>query len=362
MEFSQASRAVTLLNQLRVGQNVKKTLESISAALNSTESRNEFVQCNILGVLKYEKISKEIEENALLVYAIKLTLCRDPLLVRVLAFEKELIREAVDFIFIHIQSRPSEHGVYPPLSSIPSEFAIFPVETYKKLAFYFLVLFELGSTSPEVINELTKYNIIPKLLFAIEKGPSSVKLGDLSFKKCGQRLLNLILTYIDVASMVCTRLDLFKWVLRIAKLDLYKANTLEMMETLSLLSYSDEFLPVSEDFLIIGEWVYGTLSMILLPSTRTLEFTSLNQGIPEVGYVKLISYLSKILGNASRSQGGMEEIISAMESYDVDVVWRIHHYLLSNNISDFFVWYTVLYFTNNMLRYPHYNPPDYSSQ
>ena len=362
MEKNSGNRTVALLNQLRSGQDVKKCLESILSSMNTSEVRISLLQCNLLGVLNYQKISKQIDENSMLVFSIKLLLCRDPALVETLAFEKELIREAMDYIFIKIQSSPSEHGVYTALSSISSEFAIYSGDVYERLVFYFLVLYELGSKSDLVVKEINKYNLIPKLLFAIEKGPGSVRLGEISFKKSAQKLLNLILTYVEVASTVCSRLDLFKWVLRIAKQDLYKANTLEMMETLTLLSYSSEFLPKSDEELIVGEWVFGNLSMILLPEIRTPAFLEVNQGISDAGYYKLVSYLSQILGNVSKSQGGMEEIISAMEAYGADVVWRIHYYLLKSGIADFSVWYTVLYLTNNMLRYPYYNPPLYASQ
>ena len=134
------------------------------------------------------------------------------------------------------------------------------------------------------------------------------------------------------------------------------------METISLLSFSDEFLPKTDEELIIGEWVYGTLVQILAPEKRTAYFIQINQGVIENDYMKLLSYLSQILGNISRSQGGMEEIISAMEAYKIDVVWRIHYLLIKYGITDFYVWYTVLYLTNNMLRYPYYNPPIYASQ
>ena len=60
--------------------------------------------------------------------------------------------------------------------------------------------------------------------------------------------------------------------------------------------------------------------MILLPEKRNQEFLSKNENVNDQGFMKLVSFLSQILGNVSKSQGGMEEIIASIETYGVDVV------------------------------------------
>ena len=248
------------------------------------------------------------------------------------------------------------------VSKLSSEFNEYPAKVFELLTYYFLIIYELGTKSYDVVLEVSKYNIVPKLLFAIEKGPLNIFVEKVAFKKSAQLVLNLILRFIDVADLVCTKLELFKWVLRIIKRELYNAKDLKMIEALSLLSFSEEFLPKTDEDQIVSEWVYGSLCMILLPEKRNQEFLSKNENVNDQGFMKLVSFLSQILGNVSKSQGGMEEIIASIETYGVDVVWRIHYFLIQFNVKDFSIWYTVLYLTNNMLRYPYYNPPLYASE
>lgn len=356
------TRAATLLNQLRSGQDTERHLKAILGAILTPELRSSFININIFGVLRYKGIAEQLQANYSLVASIKLLLCKESSYTRFIAFEIDLLREALDFVFIYVQSKPSNYGTYLPLSHISAEFGQLDTGHYELLAYYILIMAELGSHDDDVVKEINKYNILPRLLFIIEKAPLNISVGDMTLRKCAQKLLNLILAFIDVANGVCVKLDLFRWLLRIAKKDLYKAKELEMIEALSLLSFSDDFVPILDEELIVQEWVYKNLCMILIPEYRNDEFSQLNQSVVENDYLKLVSYLSQILGNVSRSQGGMEKIRASISQYKVDVIWRIHYLLIKANITDFNVWYTLLYLTNNVLRYPYYKPPLYASE
>lgn len=353
---------IELLNKLRNGIDFKRTVNRIFAATENPEHRKQLIGCNIFGVFKYEGIASKINEFQIDIAAIKVMLCKERALARHIALELEEMRDSINFIIVNTQSKSNEHGIYYPIHHPNSEFPLISSEMSELLGYHLLILYELGLGSSEVVNSISKYNIVPKLLFIIDKGPVNLSIGGQSLRKITQKLLNLILSFVDNATSICKRLDVFKWVLRIAKQDLYNANQVEMMETLAFLSFSDEFLPKTEEELIVNEWVYLNLTMILMPEKRSTYFLEVNKGVQEIGFMRLISILAQILGNVSRSQGGMEEIIAAIEAYSIDVVWRIHYALIKFNVKEFRVWYTVLYLTNNVLRYPYYNPPIYASQ
>lgn len=353
---------IELVNNLRNGIEFKKTLNRIFAATETPELRSELIGLNIFGMFKYEGISSKVKEFQLDVAAIKVMLCKEHSFARKIGLELEEMRDSVNFILTNTQSKPNNDGIYLPVHYPNSEFPQVPIQMNELLGYHLLILFELGLGYSEIVICISKHNIVPKLLFIIEKGPLNVMVGEQSLRKIAQRLLNLILSYVEVATEICVKLDLFKWILRIAKQDLYKARETEMMEALSFLSFSDQFLPKTEEELIVNEWVYLNLCMILIPEKRSATFLEVNKGVQESGYMRLISILSQILGNVSKSQGGIEEILAALEAYNTDIVWRIHYTLLKFNIKEFSVWYTVLYLSNNMLRYPYYNPPMYASQ
>lgn len=360
MAESLESKLYSILSQVNNSQDLDKNLKMILSAANSVENCSAFIKLNVISVLR--AIPKEINNSSSILSEIKYNLCKYTNRPNHIAFELSILREALDFVFFNIQSQVNNHGIYLPLSDLSSQFANNSKIVYEHLSYHLLMIYELGRKSEDVVGELSKYNIIPKLLFTIEKGPIDIKAREFTVKKSAQLLLNLILSYVEIATLVCNKLELFRWVLRIAKPDLYKSRELEMIKTLTLLSFSDEFLPKIDDDLIVSEWVYETLCMILNPERRSKEFISVNQNVDEQEFMILISFLSQILGNVSKSQGGMEEIISAMEHYGIDVAWRIQYLLLNYNINDFSVWYTTLYLTNNLLRYPYYSPPNYASE
>ena len=353
---------IELLHGLRSGQEFRRYLNQIFAALEEPEARTIMINSNIFGVLQDQGISSLLNESKQDVAAIKVLLCKDRDLARHIAFELGEIWKSSDYILINVHSEADSHGIHTQLFNPSSLFPSHPPEVLELLGYHQLILCELGKGSAEVLSTLHKQNIIPRLLFMIEKAPDSVNVGNLSLKQISQKLLNLLLSHVEIARSVCSKLDVFKWLLRIAKRDLYKARDTEMIEAISFLSFSDEFLPKTEEELIVSDWVYKALWMILVPENRDEEFLLINRGVTEAGYMKYLSFLAQILGNVSRSQGGMEEIIMAAEAYSVDVVWRIHHALAKFFIKDFTVWYTVLYLTNNMLRYPYYTPPVFASQ
>lgn len=353
---------IELLHGLRSGQDFRRYLNQIFAALEEPEARKILISSNIFGVLRYEGISSFINEAKVDVAAIKVMLCKEREMARHIALELEEMWESSDYILIHVHSEADPNGIHTQLSNPNSQFPSYPREVLELLGYHQLILYELGKGSQEVLNILHKQNIIPRLLFIIEKAPNTYNVGNLSLKQISQKLLNLLVSYVEIARSVCSKLDIFKWLLRIAKQDLYKAKDTEMIEAISFLSFSDEFLPKTEEELIVSDWVYKALWMILVPESRDETFLAINRGVSEVGYMKYLSFLAQILGNVSRSQGGMEDIIAAAEAYGIDVVWRIHHALAKFSVKDFTVWYTVLYLTNNMLRYPYYRPPIFASE
>ena len=208
--MARENQYASMLTSLRNGVEIEKTLKSIQSLVTTPENRAGFMNSNIFGVLKYKKIALELIENSTLVSSIKLAFCKDQNYTEYIAFEQELLRESIDYIFNNIQSKASPHGVYLQLSNLSSEFNEYPAKVFELLTYYFLIIYELGTKSYDVVLEVSKYNIVPKLLFAIEKGPLNIFVEKVAFKKSAQLVLNLILRFIDVADLVCTKLELFK--------------------------------------------------------------------------------------------------------------------------------------------------------
>ena len=208
--MARENQYASMLTSLRNGVEIEKTLKSIQSLVTTPENRAGFMNSNIFGVLKYKKIALELIENSTLVSSIKLAFCKDQNYTEYSAFEQELLRESIDYIFNNIQSKASPHGVYLQLSNLSSEFNEYPAKVFELLTYYFLIIYELGTKSYDVVLEVSKYNIVPKLLFAIEKGPLNIFVEKVAFKKSAQLVLNLILRFIDVADLVCTKLELFK--------------------------------------------------------------------------------------------------------------------------------------------------------
>ena len=208
--MARENQYASMLTSLRNGAEIEKTLKSIQSLVTTPENRAGFMNSNIFGVLKYKKIALELIENSTLVSSIKLAFCKDQNYTEYIAFEQELLRESIDYIFNNIQSKASPHGVYLQLSNLSSEFNEYPAKVFELLTYYFLIIYELGTKSYDVVLEVSKYNIVPKLLFAIEKGPLNIFVEKVAFKKSAQLVLNLILRFIDVADLVCTKLELFK--------------------------------------------------------------------------------------------------------------------------------------------------------
>jgi hypothetical protein len=351
------------LHDLLGGKDFNKTINQIYAALEDPAARKVFINSNIFGVLKDEKIQKILnmsEQAKADVAVVKVMLCKERTMARFIAFEMEEMREASDFILSEVYPQHDGAGVYPQLADLDSRFPECSETSLTLLGYNLLILNELAQGEAQVVKVLDKQNIIPRLLFIIEKAPGSVRVGQETLKKVSQNLLNLLLSHIEIAKRVCSRLDLFKWVLRIAKTDLYKARDTEMIQAISCLSFADEFSSKTEEELIVSKWVYEALCMILVPDSRNEDFDQFNRGVTEAGFMKYLSFLAQILGNVSRSQGGIEEIISSMEACQIDVIWRTHQALVKFSVRDFMVWYTVLYLTNSMLRYPYYRPPQYA--
>ncbi|CAG9312125.1 unnamed protein product [Blepharisma stoltei] len=368
MSLITAAKATLLISQIENARDeLEEGLRQIHRYCWVPSNCDLFLHQDILRSFKIPAVSKELSRFPIIVAEIKEHLSQTEQWVSYIAYQNELLGEALNFIFHNITTKQLPEGIYPAFSDLNSECNLLTPDDYKLISIYIQILINLGKYKESILREISTHNIIPRLLFLIEKIP--VNLSDKNYRPItyplrdyATILLNMLFKQQAIADKVCNHLAMFKWISRIIKNTIANSRELLLAETLSLLSFSPNFTPEIDYEFIIRDWVYGNLCMILMPDQRTDQWKTLNNGRTDEELLKLAIFLVIILVNTSKTQGGIDEIIASIHYYNYDIFWRFIHFLLRLKKIDTKLWVKTLNLVNNMLRHPDYNPPLYATQ
>lgn len=252
------------------------------------------------------------------------------------------LSECCDIVLDIITVQPDEFVIQP---SPIDEFAELQEITSQGLNLLRGALNLLNSlTSADIASckLLYRYKFIPRLLFFAFNNKQQDSLG----QSCRVRALELcanILKDNDAAYDFCSDNRVFSWFLARMMDFEYPVEHAGFAKILGALSKSPYF-PIEHDGRqILVEWVYGGLVKML------------NKPLSEADLVCVCGFI-ETLANQSKLQPGIRSICKGIIRFRLDVLWRSLE-LLQQKGEDLA---SVLLLACNMLRYPGYNPPEYS--
>lgn len=362
------TRVKNLIQKLQRGdEHFQKHLEAGLELCNTKERRVSFLRGNIFGVLASPSLQFLFKDHRTLISSIYAKLTEESDWGVHIAFEKEVLSLGLNTVFHLVRPKIDQHNVYGDISNPSCEFFHYTYDDFLFLKLNLEILMNLGDCDETILTEIASFNIIPKLIFIVEKihtgipNESFLELAKL-IKSAAIKLMNMCFTLEDVINRTCRDLELLAWFFRTLHTNIISSQEYGLAEALSLLSASIEFVPALQDYHIIRDWVYGILCMVLLPERRTREWYEANPSLKnEEETVYVLYFLLRTLVNTSKTHGGVQEVIYSIMHHGVDVLWRafysvlrfekLHNHLLS----------VCLNLANNLLRFPGYRPPVHSS-
>lgn len=275
MSIITAAKASFLVSQVEnANQELEESLRLILNSCAVPSNREFYLSLDLLKKCKITHVARELEKFPMMVCEIKELLSRQKDWAYYNAYQNNLVQESLDFIFHNISTQIQPGNIYPTFSDYKAEPVLYPAKVYRMISLHIEILINLSSADENILIEISTYNILPRLLFLTEKIP--IYLQDNSYKQVtiplrdnAIKLSNLYLKNVQLADKVCKNGEIFRWILRITKNTIANSKEVLLAELVCLLSYSSSFVPELDYEWIIRDWIYGNISMILRPETRS---------------------------------------------------------------------------------------------
>jgi len=326
-----------------------ESVRQINQLCDSRESLIVFLDNGILNVVSGELGRKLIENKDVAEIKAALTTLREYSFE--FAFERNFFKEAVDLFFVYVKVMPLESGKLLKINDPDTLFYKHNPNDIRVLNACLEIIFNLIDAQSAVLQEFSSYNVIPRLLFLIEKihtasaDPKEKPLLE-SIRIKAIMILRLILTLDHVKNLVSENLNNFNWYLRIFKNSRNSSYESELALTLAELTISEEFLLREENSFIVEQWAYSGILKVL--GAKILKPEDLD----------LLYSCSKVLTTVTTSLTGVKQVIDLLEQKEF--LWKLMYKLLMNKTTPKRNWVVLFNLANNLLRYPYYSPPSYS--
>ena len=350
-----------------VDKRYAENLELAKQLCYDSDKRVAFLRAGLIGTLLDPRVRKEFDAHKHLTSAILEQLSREEDWAMHVAVEREVLSLALGVVFRYVRPMVSGTNLYTEMTHPDSQFFAHTQESFVYLRNNLSILVNLAVADESILREIAKFNIVPKLLYVIDKVHTSTEPGDqasiaVPCKSLALTLLNLCLRLREVADRTCKDVDTLLWYFRVLEQSIVSVHNPGLVQSLAYLSRSTYFTPTLQGKHIIRDWTYGTLCSILMPERRDHRWYEVNpEVLDEERQVETMDHFLQTLVNTSNTNGGVQEIMYSIFHHNSDILWRSFAAILHFKPLPTHLMMVCLNLANNMLRYPGYKPPKHSS-